>query len=260
MVSRHNARKKNAKRKEVSKVKFIANFNSALPSIESLIKKHIRYLHSDEVLKKAFLSNKFSVIYKRSENLKEMVAPSSYPKPSIKSNHTTVSCNKCDICKNFLITDSKFRCKVIGKTYFIKGSLSFDSCNVIYLITCSNCREQYVGSAINFKQRFRIHKSDIKTNQDRCGTARHFNNKCCSPNNKHAYLKVQIIEKVFNNNQYSTEDLLWELEKYWQVQLFTNLHGVNINDLHSMKYEKKRLSEIIAFELMFSIFNDILNY
>ena len=112
-----------------------------------------------------------------------MVASSLYPKPSIRSNRTIiVSCNKCDICKNFLITDSKFRSTVTGKTYFIKDNLSCDSCNVIYLITYSTCREQYEGSAINFKLRFRIHKSGIKTNKDRCGTARHFNNKCCSPN------------------------------------------------------------------------------
>ena len=174
-------------------------------------------------------------IYKRNKNLKEMVAPSLYPKPSIKSNRTIVSCNKSDICKNFLITDSKFRCTVTGKTYFLKGNLSCDSCNAIYLITCFNCREQYVGSAINFKQRFRIHKSDIKTNKDRCGTARHFNNKYCGPNSNHAYLKIQIIEQVFNNNQFSIEDLLWEREKYWQAQLFTNLYGMNnINDLYSI--------------------------
>ena len=118
-----------------------------------------------------------------------MVAPSLYPKPSIKSNRTIVSCNKYDTCKNYLIADSNFRCTVTGKTYFIKGNLSCDSCNIIYLITCSSCREQYVGAA-NFKQRFRIHKSDIKINKAHCGTARHFNNKCCSPNNKHAYLKI----------------------------------------------------------------------
>ena len=70
-----------------------------------------------------------------------MVAPSLYPKPSIKSISTIVSCNKCDIRKNFLIIDSKFRCTVTGKTYYIKGNLSCDSCDVIYLITCSNCRE-----------------------------------------------------------------------------------------------------------------------
>ena len=82
------------------------------------------------------------------------------------------------------------------------------------MITCLNCRKQYVGSAINFKQRFRIHKSHIKSDKDCCVTARYFNNKCCSPNNKHAYLQVHIIEQVFNNNQFSFEDLLWEREKY----------------------------------------------
>ena len=82
-----------------------------------------------------------------------------------------------DICKNFLITDIKFRCTVTGKTFFIKCNLSCDTCNVIYLITCFDYREQYVGSAVNFKQGFRIQKSDIKTNKDHCGTAKHFNNK-----------------------------------------------------------------------------------
>ena len=91
-----------------------------------------------------------------------MVAPSLYPKPCIKSNHTIVSCNKCAICKNFLITYNKFRWAITGKRYFIKGNLSYDSCNVIYLIACSNYREQYAGSAINFKERFRIHKSDLQ--------------------------------------------------------------------------------------------------
>ena len=40
------------------------------------------------------------------------------------------------------------------------------------------------------------------TNKDR------FNNKCCSPNNKHAYLKVQITEQVFHYNLFSIDDLL----------------------------------------------------
>ena len=34
-----------------------------------------------------------------------------------------------------------------------------------------------------FKIRFRIHKSDIKTKEDRSWTARHFNNKSCHSSN-----------------------------------------------------------------------------
>ena len=80
-----------------------------------------------------------------------------------------------------------------------------------------------------------------KTNKYRRGTARHLNNKCCSPNNKHAYLGLQIIGQVFNNNQFSIEDLLWKREKHWQAQLFTNLDGMNnINDLYSRKRKEYR--------------------
>ena len=95
-----------------------------------------------------------------------MVAPSSHPKPRVIVLLLAVT--NVTFCKNILITDSKFGCTVTDTTYFIKGKLSCDSCNVLYLITCYNCREQYVGSAINFKQRFRVYKSDIKTNKVRC--------------------------------------------------------------------------------------------
>ena len=60
-----------AKRKKVTKVKFITIFNIASPSIEGLIRKHIHYLHSDEVFKKAFPGKTFSVIYKRNKNLRK---------------------------------------------------------------------------------------------------------------------------------------------------------------------------------------------
>ena len=63
----------------MSKVKFITTFNPALPSIEGVVRKHIDYLNSDVVLKKACLNNTFSVIYKRNKNLREIVAISSYP-------------------------------------------------------------------------------------------------------------------------------------------------------------------------------------
>ena len=56
------------------------------------------------------------------------------------------------------------------------GAVLYCNCNnVIYLITCKNCLEQYVGFATNLKTCFRIHKTDIKTNRDRFGTAKHFN-------------------------------------------------------------------------------------
>ena len=70
---------------------------------------------------------------------------------------------------------------------------------MIYLITCKNYLKQYAGSATNFKSHFRIHKSGIKTNKDRCGTAKYFNGKCKNDNNIFQFLSFQIIEQVYSN-------------------------------------------------------------
>ena len=42
----------------------------------------------------------------------------------------------------------------MGKVYYIKGEMNCESTNIIYLITCMRCLEQYAGSAIKFKNRF----------------------------------------------------------------------------------------------------------
>ena len=50
----------------------------------------------------------------------------------------------------------------MGKAYYIKDEMNCESTYIIYSITCMKCLEQYIGSAIKFKSRFKIHKSDIK--------------------------------------------------------------------------------------------------
>ena len=180
--------------------------------------------------------------YRRNKNLKELLSPLLYPHRKGTKSNSIISCNICDICKNYVVFENMFTCTVTGKKYFIKGELDCNSCNVIYLVEYSNCKQQYIGSALNFKQQFRIHKSKIKTNKDRCGTAKHFNNVCCHPSNPHFYLKVQLIEQVFCNDvDKDIEAILWEHEKDWQSQLFTTLYGMNsVSDLH---IRKKKVAE-----------------
>ena len=236
-ITRTEARAKRPKTNQVSKIKFLTTYNPSLPKIDGIIRKHLSLLHSDDSLKQLFPANIFSTIFKRNKNLKEILAPSKYPDPKNSRQNCITSCYKCDICKNYMVFDRTFKCTVTGKVYYIKGEMNCESTNVIYLITCMKCLEQYVGSAITFKSRFRIHKSDIKTKKDRCGTARHFNNKCCNSSNLFAYLRVQLIEKVYCvYDDCNIEDILWDREKYWQSQLFTNVKGMNsISDLYSVK-------------------------
>ena len=47
----------------------------------------------------------------------------------------------------------------------------------IHFITCGKYKDEYIGSAVDFKPCLSVHKSDIKTEIDRCGTSRHLNGK-----------------------------------------------------------------------------------
>ena len=106
--------------------------------------------------------------------------------------------------------------------------------NVVCIISCKNCGDQYVASVNGFKARFKIHKSDIKTKKDRCDIARHFNNKCRDRGNPHMFPQVQLMESA--QSDVNMEDKLCEREKYWQCQLFTNIHSMSsVSNLYSSK-------------------------
>ena len=79
-----------------------------------------------------------------------------------------------------MIFKNKFSCFATGRVYRVRGIVSCKSKNVIYLIQCKACEQQYVGSASKFKERFRVHKSDINTSKVRCGVAKHFTSDCNS--------------------------------------------------------------------------------
>ena len=205
--------------------------------MDTLVKKYFPLLHSDENLKELFPASAFNTIYRRNKNLKELLSPSLFPNRKSTKSNSIISCNSCDICNNYMVFENMFTCTVTGKKYFVKGELHCNSCNFIYLVECSNRKQKYIGSAFNFKQRFRFHKSDIKINKDRCGTARHFINVCCHLSNPHFYLKVQLIEQVLcNDADKDIEAILWQREKYWQCQLFTIVYSMNsVSDLYSRK-------------------------
>ena len=85
--------------------------------------------------------------------------------------------------------DNTFKFTATGKYYKVKGTLSCNSVNVVYLITRQCCKLQYVGSAVTFKGRFCIHKSDTNTSKKSCGAAKQFL-KCCNSEGKFDNLKI----------------------------------------------------------------------
>ena len=78
-ITRTEARAKRPKNNQVSRIKFLTTYDSSLPKIDGIIRKHLSLLHSDDSLKLLFPANIFSTIFKCNKNLKELLAPSKYP-------------------------------------------------------------------------------------------------------------------------------------------------------------------------------------
>ena len=104
-ITRTEARAKRPKNNQVSKIKILTTYNPSLPKIDGTIRKHLLLLHSDDSLKKLFPPNILNTIFKRNKNLKEILAPSKYLNPKNSRQNSITSCNKCDICKNYMVFD-----------------------------------------------------------------------------------------------------------------------------------------------------------
>ena len=210
----------------------VLDYNPILPDIQQVIKKHSHLLRLSPELLEIFPSKSIFPAYRRTKNLKEILAPSKFRNiearnETLEDDRGCYKCNKrCDLCKKFLIQDTKFESFATGRIYRINQKLSCTSKNVIYLAACNKCKKQYVGStSTEFKVRFRNHKSSMLKNRRTCELAVHYN----SFEHQICQISFITIEQIVNHkNATHLEQLLLTREAYWTSQLFSLYpHGLN---------------------------------
>ena len=178
-------------------VNLLTVYNPIIKNLKTVIRNNLPILYSDPGMKNIFPEGSINITYKRGKSLRELISPSKFPQTQVEPHSVVSKCKSktCDIYQNYLVCKNEFTCTVTGKTYTVGGELCCTSSNVICLISCKLCKEQYVGSAFkdNFKTRFSVHKSDVITGKDRCSVAKHFLTKCTN-GNKVENIEVELIE------------------------------------------------------------------
>lgn len=82
--------------------------------------------------------------------------------------------HKCSMCPH-LNCSSYFTSTVTKRSYPLRHSATCSSSYVIYLITCTKCKKQYVGmTTVQFRNRINQHRSNILHNRS-IYISRHFN-------------------------------------------------------------------------------------
>ena len=126
---------------------------------------------SSPKLQESFPKDSIIASFRRSKNLKEILAPSKYKTDVDKFHRPNIKgCFVCDrtfdLCKNYFVKGKTFRSFKTGHTYFMKFDFQCTSSNVAYLTSCKRCHVQYVGyTRTEFKVRFHNHKSAMRTNK-----------------------------------------------------------------------------------------------
>ena len=149
----------------------------------AISKEWHNFLENNETLKLTFQSSTPQIIYKRSNTLQNMLVHISVKPIDTQTDKINIrmlneleresllyvkKCNNplCQCCTS-VIECNYFQSTRTGHTFPIETNMNCNSFNIIYLITCSKCKLQYVGETYRkLKDHLNDHKSNICTNKE----------------------------------------------------------------------------------------------
>ena len=129
--------------------------------------------------------------------------------------------SRCVTCTH-LNCKSTFKSTKTGNVYPLRHSFTCTSRNIIYLITCSKCKKQYVGfTTQQLNVRINHHRTNI-FNHVQTYISNHFN----FPDHSIRDLTVQIIDTPEDGP--NVHQKLKELERYW-IKTLKTLRPLGLN-------------------------------
>ena len=145
------------------RIPLVIDFHPGLPYISNILRKYHPLLLRSEKLRLA-LPELPIVTFRRPPNLRNVLVlarrdPVEHSLPVIEP------CQKprCQICPLIDCDHMVTSCSTHQRYRIHCGHATCDTMNVVYLLTCSVCKLQYVGSTTNaFRSRFNNHKSMIR--------------------------------------------------------------------------------------------------
>jgi hypothetical protein len=164
--------------------------------------------------------------YRRNKNLRDILVnsklPDTQPKRNIKQDGPPNPLNKCQSRKctycPFLDRSGKITSTTTGREYITRKHISCCSHNLIYCITCTICKKQYVGqTSKKLRERFINHFGNINNKRTSEPIGRHFQ----SPgHNGKKTLKIHIVEFIpAPHNSQVGKNLRDSYERKWMHRL-----------------------------------------
>ena len=163
------------------------------------------------------------VAYKRQKNIREVVIKAKVPPLNTRPRRIQNGYKKCNypscLTCPYSIPGKLVKATATNYSVEVNRPVSCDTKNVIYLITCKHCREQYVGETFRTAHsRFCNHRGYVNNKAEKA-TGQHYN----LPGHSISDMSFQIIEKVISKDNFYRK----EREKMYIQKFNSKLKGLN---------------------------------
>ena len=175
----------------------MVTYYPTLSSFHWTTKHHLSTLYASDRLRKAFRLPPL-ITFRCPRNLRDYLVRAALTPTSQESlGNRPCGASMCKTCPILLAPD-EFSSHTTGKHLKIKVNASCKWSNVIYLITCGSCGEQYVDETQQeLHCRINGHRYDIAHKRTKeSPVAEHFNGAAHLP----AYTRVMVIDQLWNHD------------------------------------------------------------
>ena len=159
-------------------------FNNVLQNVSNLLKNV-----NDKKLKTVFAKSKPVIALKQPKNLLSTLTKAKFEthhiRPQPRNPGISLCSNKrCKLCKQYLQPVTSFTTANYS-TWEIKSSITCQSKNVVYFLSCNMCNNEmsYIGQTKNLRNRMNNHISESRTGISTCSFPKHVH-ECGKRHNK----------------------------------------------------------------------------
>ena len=198
-IPRQEALKRVNRPKNSKRPVFVVNYDPRLPSISQIIGRHWRTMKQDPYLAEIFPLPPL-VAYKRPPNIKDKIIRAKIPDPPPQRLKRKLNgmkkCNKCPICP-YVKIGQVVKASKSNYSFEINTEVNCQTKNLIYILECKKCSEQYIGETNRtLQERFSEHIGYVKNKHLHKATGDHFNQRGHSQSD----MSITILEKIHNRS------------------------------------------------------------
>lgn len=144
-------------------IPYVSTHNPRNVETYNIIYQNLPFLHQDPRMKRALADQKIIKSKRQPRSLKKILTSARIQSGNNSQTPTVKKCGRsnCGICNN-INEGSEFRFKD-GQIFKVKHYFTCASENVIYIITCNGCGENYIGqTGMSLRKRMTVHRQQIK--------------------------------------------------------------------------------------------------